>query len=211
MTRERADEICLDEYKNLVRYCRWPRDPRTGKNLRTKKGRQIIYPLETAEDLAHDTILKFIERHTRISDGEGDNPTGYLYAVAYSIIIEYGRKPPPVPYGMLEGIEAERNRQRQASVYPKGPRPGVNRHAAECQDLAAADWSAMYEAINELPEQQAQAIRLYYGLGTAGAGMTYKQIAALMNTTEDYVGKMLTQARKYLTARLKGVYTGGQK
>lgn len=208
MTRERCDEICRDEYRNLVKFCRWPRDPRTGRNLRTKKGKQVTYPIETAEDLANETFLKFIEQHKRISDGEGDNPTGYLYCMAWSVVIEYGRKPPPVPFGMLKNIEADRDKQRQTSVYPKGPRPGVNLHAAENSDLP--DWSALYEAIEELPKAQARALRLFYGLGTAGAGMTYKQIAREMNTTEEYVGKLLKLARKYLIERLHGVYAGGQ-
>ena len=146
--------------------------------------RRWVLNLDTAQDIAQDTLLRLCQQPPEKLDElllgtDRSALEGWLFVVARNLAIDIQRMSGrTVPTGVV------------SPALPAGT-PGPAQ-AAEQGELA----DRIITLIAELPEKQAEVIRLRFE-----QGLSYKSIAALTGHTTSYVGYLLHEGLKTVRTR----------
>jgi RNA polymerase sigma-70 factor (ECF subfamily) len=125
-----------------------------------------------SEDLLQETFLRAFQRRTRYSE-KGYSYLTYLITIAHNLLVDYYRKPKSVP---VEDLQIEK-------VPYEITEDLVNKSDAE----------ALWRAVQTLPEANRDALLMFYQ-----QNMSVRDIAKVMNTSENAVKLNLSRTRKKL-------------
>lgn len=140
----------------------------------------LLGDAERARDVVQDTFLRLC----KADRGKLDGQLGpWLYTVCRNRAFDVRRKE-----GRMSVVETHRLDEREGN----GRAPDL---AAEQQE----DEDAVLRVVATLPERQQEALRLKFQ-----HGMTYREIAAIMDLPLSTVSHTITQALRTLRAQLRG-------
>ncbi len=134
---------------------------------------------DTASDLLQETFVRYLQA-VRISDVK--DPGSFLFTIARNLVIDHVRKAMrrqirPTPVAVLDARPSET--------------PSVERMLEARKRL-----SVIFAALDDLSPRAAQVFRL-----SRIEGMSYRQIADILEISESTVQKDLTRALEHLTER----------
>ena len=125
-----------------------------------------------SEDLMQETFLRAFQQRTKYED-KGYSYLTYLLTIAHNLIVDYYRKPKSIP---VEDLPTD--------VIPY----------EITEDLAnKSDAEALWRAVQTLPQQNRDTLLMFYQ-----QDMPVRDIAKVMNTTENAVKLNLSRTRKKL-------------
>ena len=139
---------------------------------------RIVGDIDRARDIVQDTFLRFCKKGESLDD---DSVAPWLYRVCRNRALDIVRKDKPMK---------RLSEKSEARIESRGPDPAA---AAQKKDTL----SHVQEALAELPEQQEEAVRLKFE-----HGMSYRQIAGVLDTSESNVGYLIHVGIKTMRARL---------
>ena len=124
---------------------------------------------EVAQDLTAETFER-AWRHRRRFRPDRGTPAMWLLGIARNVWREYQRRNhrKPLPLSLEAALEAPAATDPEATV------------------VAAQDRERLRRLVAQLPERERELVALKYG-----AGLTNRQIAALVGLTESHVGTLL--------------------
>jgi RNA polymerase sigma factor (sigma-70 family) len=147
---------------------------------------------EDAEDVSQDVFIKILESVGQFK-GESALST-WVYRVSVTSALEFLRKKKRKKrFGFMSPLWGENN--EQTVELPDFHHPGV---ALDKRENAAI----LFKAIKKLPENQQIAFIL-----NKVEGLSYQEVAEIMNTTLSAVESLLHRARTNLKEILKKIYT----
>jgi len=145
---------------------------------------RIVGDVDLARDVAQETFLKLIREGGMELDGKLPQ---WLYTVCRRRAIDVKRKERPMQTsGEIEAVMAPRTMDDPAAAFER------REEASRAEALVAA-----------LPDKQQEAVRLRFT-----HGLSYKQIADVMDTTVNNVGVLIHTGMKTLRAKLGGAELG---
>jgi RNA polymerase sigma-70 factor (ECF subfamily) len=147
---------------------------------------------EDAEDVSQDVFIKILES---IGQFKGESALStWVYRVSVTSALEFLRKKKRKKrFGFMSPLWGENN--EQTVELPDFHHPGV---ALDKRESAAI----LFKAIKKLPENQQIAFIL-----NKVEGLSYQEVAEIMNTTLSAVESLLHRARTNLREILKKIYT----
>jgi RNA polymerase sigma-70 factor (ECF subfamily) len=147
---------------------------------------------EDAEDVSQDVFIKILES---IGQFKGESALStWVYRVSVTSALEFlRRKKRKKRFGFMSPLWGENN--EQTVELPDFHHPGV---ALDKRENAAI----LFKAIKKLPENQQIAFIL-----NKVEGLSYQEVAEIMNTTLSAVESLLHRARTNLKEILKKIYT----
>jgi RNA polymerase sigma-70 factor (ECF subfamily) len=147
---------------------------------------------EDAEDVSQDVFIKILES---IGQFKGESALStWVYRVSVTSALEFLRKKKRKKrFGFMSPLWGENN--EQTVELPDFHHPGV---ALDKRESAAI----LFKAIKKLPENQQIAFIL-----NKVEGLSYQEVAEIMNTTLSAVESLLHRARTNLKEILKKIYT----
>jgi RNA polymerase sigma-70 factor (ECF subfamily) len=147
---------------------------------------------EDAEDVSQDVFIKILES---IGQFKGESALStWVYRVSVTSALEFlRRKKRKKRFGFMSPLWGENN--EQTVEIPDFHHPGV---AYDKRETAAI----LFKAIKKLPENQQIAFIL-----NKVEGLSYQEVAEIMNTTLSAVESLLHRARTNLKEILKKIYT----
>jgi RNA polymerase sigma-70 factor (ECF subfamily) len=147
---------------------------------------------EDAEDVSQDVFIKILES---IGQFKGESALStWVYRVSVTSALEFLRKKKRKKrFGFMSPLWGENN--EQTVELPDFHHPGV---ALDKRESAAI----LFKAIKKLPENQQIAFIL-----NKVEGLSYQEVAEIMNTTLSAVESLLHRARTNLKDILKKIYT----
>ena len=146
---------------------------------------------EDAEDVSQDVFIKILES---IGQFKGESALStWVYRVSVTSALEFLRKKKRKKrFGFMSPLWGENN--EQTVELPDFHHPGV---ALDKRESAAI----LFKAIKKLPENQQIAFIL-----NKVEGLSYQEVAEIMNTTLSAVESLLHRARTNLKEILKKIY-----
>lgn len=153
--------------------------------------RFILSRVRTAED-AQD-ILQEIFLRLLVNTEENDitQVSAWLYRAARNKIIDYGRRREEVPFG--DSFSEEVRELTDILVDESG--------GQEKDMVRSIVWARLYEALEELPEEQQQAF-----IETEMEGRSFKELSATTGVPLKTLLSRKHYAVKHLRARLRDIY-----
>ena len=147
---------------------------------------------EDAEDVSQDVFIKILES---IGQFKGESALStWVYRVSVTSALEFLRKKKRKKrFGFMSPLWGENN--EQTVELPDFHHPGV---AYDKRETAAM----LFKAIKKLPENQQIAFIL-----NKVEGLSYQEVAEIMNTSLSAVESLLHRARTNLKEILKKIYT----
>jgi RNA polymerase sigma-70 factor (ECF subfamily) len=147
---------------------------------------------EDSEDVSQDVFIKILES---IGQFKGESALStWVYRVSVTSALEFLRKKKRKKrFGFMSPLWGENN--EQTVELPDFHHPGV---ALDKRESAAI----LFKAIKKLPENQQIAFIL-----NKVEGLSYQEVAEIMNTTLSAVESLLHRARTNLKEILKKIYT----
>lgn len=126
-----------------------------------------------AEDLMQETFLRAFQQRSKYKS-KGYSYLIYLFTIAHNLLVDYYRKPKSIPVEDLP-----------TNVVPyEITEELVNKFDAE----------ALWRAVQELPQPQRDALLMFYQ-----QDMVVRDIAKVMNTSENAIKLNLSRTRKKLS------------
>jgi len=145
--------------------------------------------VETARDVVQDTFLKLWETERASVDG---HLAAWLYTVCRNRAVDVGRKE-----RRMKSLGFEPG-NRESGIGNREAAAGVDANADAGSRLPDAErHSALLGALDHLNDKQQEAVRLKFQ-----SGLSYKEIAAVMDITVNHVGVLLHNALKALKQRM---------
>lgn len=136
---------------------------------------QILHQPHAAEDAVHQAFLRLIDHLDQVDEKDAQKTKGFLVVITQHIAIDMYRK----------------RKREYTAVYDEKTESEVTAQAADEAE------NAVIQAILELPPDDSVVLRLKYVYGYRG-----KEIARLLNISEDAVRQRISRAKKRLAKRL---------
>jgi RNA polymerase sigma-70 factor (ECF subfamily) len=148
----------------------------------------ILRDEAAAEDVCHDVFVHLSRQPQRFDSGRGS-------LVAYLVVVAHGRA-----LDRLRSEQARKRREeRQARAAP------ATSDGADDKAIASTMAAQVWAAVNALPAQEAEALRLaYFG------GSTYREVACILQVAEGTVKSRIRSGLRRLRATFvdQGIIAG---
>ncbi len=152
---------------------------------------RMIRDADDAKDVLQETFVRFYRSLDKLR--EDRSLKSWLYMTANNLSIDYLRKHKPGRVTAMDHEDSTFQTLAESSVLDRPQRP---------DDCLRETWiqEQVLEAIEQLPSQQRMAMTL-----RSIKGLSLKEIAEMMNSTEQTVGTTLFAARKKLVKILQPI------
>lgn len=179
MEKESLDNILKDNVPKLHSYVRG----RVGNKA-------------DAEDIVQDTLYQFL-RTIGVLENPIAHVSSWLYRVAHNLIINHGKKHREALFTGLQHTDEEDNFIRDLSEIMMGS----DTDTPDMQMLRSMVWDEWQKALDELPEEQRQALVM-----TEIEGLSVREAAARMGVPQNTFLSRKHYAVKHMRKRLYALY-----